>query len=491
MESMQPAPGSPWRRSLAGYLVAAAGVLLATWVRVSFVNWINPLWLLFYPAVLAAALAGGLGPGLVATALSGLVTVFWILPAEHQTGTLDSRQEISLALSAAVGVILSVVADGFRRSRRAEAALRRSQAQLALFVRHAPASIAMFDGGMRYLAVSDRFLTDYRLAGREVLGRSHYEIFPEIPERWREIHRRCLAGAVERCEADPFPRADGRTDWIRWEIRPWLDEAGRIGGLLLFSEVITGLREAERQAARAERLEAVGRLVRGMSHEVNNPLAGVIANLGFARDGLAAAPPPARRAWEAAGAPPVAGLEEALADAAEAADRVKGIMRDLAGFLPHPGAASTRTDLAVAARKALRLAHHELVPCAEVRTDLDGSGEVGMPEDDLVQVLAALLVNAGQATGDRPNVVTVSARPLGDAALAVEVADTGTGMDEATLGRLFEPFFTTRQVGRGKGLGLPRCRTLAEGAGGELSVRSEAGRGTTARLVLPLAPPAG
>jgi two-component system, cell cycle sensor histidine kinase and response regulator CckA len=128
---------------------------------------------------------------------------------------------------------------------QAEEQLQHSRRTLSLFVEYAPAAIAMFDCEMRYIAVSQRFLSDYRLADRNVLGRSHYEIFPEISERWKEIHRRCLAGATEKAERDPFPRADGGTDWVRWEIHPWYDKPGKIGGIVLFSEVITEYIQAE------------------------------------------------------------------------------------------------------------------------------------------------------------------------------------------------------------------------------------------------------
>jgi len=133
-----------------------------------------------------------------------------------------------------------------------EATLREREQQLRLFVQHSPAAIAMLDTDMRYLLVSNRWLSDYRLGDLDVIGRSHYEIFPDIPERWKEIHRRCLAGGIENSEADPFPREDGSVDWVRWEIRPWLTAQGGIGGVLIFSEVITERKVAEQKLSRSE-----------------------------------------------------------------------------------------------------------------------------------------------------------------------------------------------------------------------------------------------
>ncbi len=128
---------------------------------------------------------------------------------------------------------------------RTEEKLRESERTLKLFVEYAPAAIAMFDRDMKYIAASQRYLVDYRLGEQVVVGRSHYEIFPDVPQRWKEIHRRCMAGAIEKEEEDPFPRADGRLDWVRWEIRPWHEATGEIGGIILFSEVITGRKQAE------------------------------------------------------------------------------------------------------------------------------------------------------------------------------------------------------------------------------------------------------
>jgi diguanylate cyclase (GGDEF)-like protein/PAS domain S-box-containing protein len=122
--------------------------------------------------------------------------------------------------------------------RKADFALRTSEGQLKLFIEHAPVALAMFDNNMCYLSASHRWMTDYHLNGQTVTGLSHYDIFPEIPERWREYHRRSLNGEVLREEEDPFERMDGTVQWLRWEIRPWYME-DKVGGIIMVTEDIT------------------------------------------------------------------------------------------------------------------------------------------------------------------------------------------------------------------------------------------------------------
>ena len=122
--------------------------------------------------------------------------------------------------------------------------LRAVEAQLRLMIDDAPAAVAMFDRDMRYMYVSKRWMSDYSLKA-DVIGRLHYDVFPEIPESRREIHRRVLAGEVVRSEEVRFVRMSGHVQWLRWEARPWRTPSGEIGGIIIFTEDITKRKTAE------------------------------------------------------------------------------------------------------------------------------------------------------------------------------------------------------------------------------------------------------
>jgi PAS domain S-box-containing protein len=159
---------------------------------------------------------------------------------------------------------------------------------LETFVKHVPAAVAMLDRDMRYLQVSNRWCADFSLDSSQLLGRSHYEIFPDLPERWRQIHRRCLEGETLRAEEDPWDRAGGTT-WLRWEIRPWQNLDGVPGGILIFSEDITHRKHAEEALASlsGHLIEAQDEERKRIAREIHDDYSQRVALLGVSLEQLA------------------------------------------------------------------------------------------------------------------------------------------------------------------------------------------------------------
>jgi PAS domain S-box-containing protein len=128
--------------------------------------------------------------------------------------------------------------------------------QFEQLAEHIPMAVALFDRELCYLFASKRWLSDFHLPQQDIIGKNHYEIFPEIGEDWKDTHQRCLEGHVHKDEEVEFRRMDGSLDWLRREIRPWFMRDGSIGGLIMYVEIIT-----ERKKARDE-LQAQHRFLR-------------------------------------------------------------------------------------------------------------------------------------------------------------------------------------------------------------------------------------
>ncbi|WP_437126189.1 bifunctional diguanylate cyclase/phosphodiesterase [Noviherbaspirillum album] len=131
-------------------------------------------------------------------------------------------------------------------------ALQRSEMRLKTLTEHAPVAIAVFDRQMCYLAASRLWLKNLKLEDRSVVGACHYDLVPGIPETWQDAHRRALAGETLCADADRFIREDGTEQWYRWEIWPWNDDTGGVGGIIISAEDVTARRQAERQLRDSE-----------------------------------------------------------------------------------------------------------------------------------------------------------------------------------------------------------------------------------------------
>jgi len=136
--------------------------------------------------------------------------------------------------------------------KQTEEALRKSQAQLHLFIEQAPLSIAMFDRHMNYLAASQRWVADYGRGYTDLIGHNHYEIHPDVPDYWKDVHQKGLAGIAMKNDDDLWTQADGSRQWLRWAVNPWTQENGKIGGIIISAEDITQRKEAEESLRKSE-----------------------------------------------------------------------------------------------------------------------------------------------------------------------------------------------------------------------------------------------
>ncbi len=125
--------------------------------------------------------------------------------------------------------------------------LTSANSKLRLLIDNAPAGIVMLDREMRCIFASRRWLQDRRMELQNIVGRGHFEIAPEMAGRWSDALHRCLAGATENCQEEAVPQADGSINWIKWEIRPWHETNGTVGGVIIMSEDITYRKRAEEQ----------------------------------------------------------------------------------------------------------------------------------------------------------------------------------------------------------------------------------------------------
>jgi PAS domain S-box-containing protein len=162
--------------------------------------------------------------------------------------------------------------------KRIENELARHKEQLAIFVEYSPASLAMFDTNMSYIATSKRWMYENNIYGQNLIGRSHYEVFPNVPQHLKDGHLRCLRGAIEKNEEESFVNPDGRLEWIRWETKPWFKASGKIGGIIMLTEPITERKEAEQQLRLAyeqskKQLDFITDLIWKQSHILRGPLA--------------------------------------------------------------------------------------------------------------------------------------------------------------------------------------------------------------------------
>lgn len=343
------------------------------------------------------------------------------------------------------------------RTLEAQAVLLQSREELLkIFVKHVPTAVAMLDRDMRYLQVSDRWCTDYLRDRTEILGRSHYEVFPEQPERWKEIHRRGLQGETLRADEDRWDGQDGPR-WERWEVRPWKTPEGTVGGILILAEDIThrkqmeeALLEVSRRLIEAQELER-NRIARELHDDIGQRLALLAVEL----DQLHLEPPESPELLDRVG--------ELQTQASEIATDIQAVSREL-----H----STRLDN-LSPSAAMRGLCHDMEEQLKVKIDFKSHDLPGSVPPDISLCLFRVLQEALHNSVKHSGVKHFEVRLWGTSdEIQLSVSDRGVGFD------------TQAKVGRG--LGLVSMEERLKLVKGTLSIESQPKRGSTIHARLPL-----
>lgn len=285
-------------------------------------------------------------------------------------------------------------------------------------------------------------------------------------------------------------RPDGTSRWVLARVFPYLDKNGDVIHLVGIAEDITDRKKKEYEMTRLEselqqarKMEAVGTLAGGIAHDFNNILSALIGYTELARDEFGEN----------------ISAKEYLESVLQAADRAKNLVRQILTFSRKGSEVKEPLQPAFIIKEGLKLLRASLPSSIEIRGEIDsGSGTVLANPTNIHQVLVNLCTNAQHAMTDEKGVITVklertelsgndpalTGNPAGPY-LKLTVSDTGCGMDEEVRGRIFDPYFTTKEPGKGTGLGLSLVHGIVQDCGGFIKVESEPGRGSSFQVYLP------
>ncbi|WP_129598611.1 PAS domain-containing sensor histidine kinase [Methanohalophilus profundi] len=367
-------------------------------------------------------------------------------------------------------------------------------------IEHTNSAVAVHDRNLNYIYVSQRYLDEYKLNKKEVIGRHHFEVIPNLPQKWRDVHQRVLKGEIVRADRDSYYRTDGIMEWTRWHCIPWYDKGGSIGGIIVYTEIITDQVEKEEklneinqqledavlksnelavQAQHADKTKS--EFLANMSHELRTPLNSVIGFSDVLLEGLKGELRDSQKKYVSninkSGSHLLNLLNDILDISKIESGKIEPVYEDV-----NLSTIFSETESIIspqANNKSIALKIEKPLYDLEIRAD----------KRQIKQVIYNLLSNAIKFTPEEGTVL-LSANETGEGWIEVEVKDTGIGIPEDKLEEIFNLFMqvdasTSRKYG-GAGLGLGIAKKIVEMHGGELWVESEVGVGSTFKFTIPI-----
>ena len=313
------------------------------------------------------------------------------------------------------------------------------------------------------------------------IGRDVFAVLARYPQgRLRqEFERAFRTGEIERIEQQTVADDGSTRHWIVSKVPMRDAETGEVTHVITVGEDVTVRVEAIHAVGRAEKLAAVGRLAAGVVHEINNPLATIAACAEALEQRI--------DEGDFADSRSADDLTEYLGLIKSEAFRCKTITTGLLDFSRVRTGERTSTDIGEVVRSAANLISHQKRG-GDVSISVEVDPHLAQVNSDGGQIQQAVIVLATNAIDAMPDGGQLTFRVFEQRSrLVIEVEDTGTGIPPENMSKIYEPFFTTKEVGKGTGLGLAVCYGIISEHGGRLSVRSNVGKGTTFSIVLPVA----
>jgi PAS domain S-box-containing protein len=373
--------------------------------------------------------------------------------------------------------------------RRTEAALRENKQLFDAFMRYLPALAYMKDEHGRYLYFNAACQTFFDQSPMERIGKTDHELWPaDIADELARNDQRVLTGGEAISTVEMAVQPDGvryyrvsKFPILRQDKPPLL--AGIAFDITDKIQAENACTQLEAQLVQSQKMEAIGTLAGGIAHDFNNILSGIMGYVELAQMTLN----PGEAAHER--------LEQVL----KGTNRAKELVRQILTFSRRDAPLKKRLELTGVVKEALKLLRATLPANIEIQLDLDTRNDVILADPTQVhQVVMNLCANAAHAMAETGGTLRIgldnlaAAVNLGGATppastqlVRLQVADTGHGMDAGVLKRIFEPFYTTKETGRGTGMGLAVVHGIVESHGGTIAVNSQPGSGTCFDLRFP------
>jgi two-component system NtrC family sensor kinase len=433
----------------------------------------------------------------------------WIIKGQSTDSRLDSGQTVELEAVASDGTVIPVelsanamklrgnlcsvvIVRDISERRAREEAYARTVSQYMAMINTVPAMMFLKDAEGKFVIANESFCASVRKPLPAIIGRTNLDLLtPDQAARLSEFEHAAANSEKAESHDETSVDEDGNERWYSTTLVPVRDKTGTMTGTVGLSQDVTELRVSRQKLAQSDKLAAIGTLAAGVAHEINNPIGFISSNLNTMSKYV-------KKIQSFVGEqdseqnPEIADLNEMLADFADAINesmegtgRVKKIVADLKSFSRVDRSQKEYVNLNDGIESTLNIVWNELKYKCTVQKDFGEIPDLYCIPNQLNQVFLNLLMNAGDSIQKEPGEIKIRTWSK-DGSIFVSITDNGSGIKKEAMGKIFEAFYTTKEVGKGTGLGLSLAYDIVKKHRGTIDVKSEVGVGSEFTIRLPI-----